>query len=404
MPRQGSNIKKTKTGRWSARFKIRITTLVDGAEHSSWRDKERTFDTRADAENFLREVRLAASRGEVWLDKRDLPVVTLGGIAEAFMEAAASGAPETTTRTRRSLLSSFINWIGEEALASTLSATMLERYAATLPSEGRKAGTRHRKILVVEQMWKWARKRPDLYPGVPEVMEITGSDSFIRIPPPVVRTATPSWEDVDLMIQALRKGRTHGWRHRRLAILLRYTGLRVSQALLLRWSDVKLEHETPYLIARAGKRGSKASKTRVLPIHPQLAALLVEWRTEGEGETIIGGGDEYADGSLARHVFYAAWQDSGVDSSKWDATEEEKESGERSFGSPCHSIRACFKVELLRVGVSDTLADYLLGHSRGGTHGAYVPESAPDTSPWWPQLVKAIRKIPRHRFVLEPDS
>jgi hypothetical protein len=80
----------------------------------------------------------------------------------------------------------WISWAGGEAPELCLS--MLERYADSLPSDGRKASTRHRKVLAVEAMWVWARKRPDLFPGVPAPMAITGDDAeSVKPPPPVVR-------------------------------------------------------------------------------------------------------------------------------------------------------------------------------------------------------------------------
>ena len=54
------------------------------------------------------------------------------------------------------------------------------------------------------------------------------------------------------------------------------------------------------------------------------------------------------------------------------------------------------KVELLWAGIPEYVVDYFVGHSKGATAMAYVPEAAPETSPYWPHLLKAIGVIPKH--------
>ena len=49
---------------------------------------------------------------------------------------------------------------------------------------------------------------------------------------------------------------------------------------------------------------------------------------------------------------------------------------------------------LLRAGVAEHVVDYLVGHSKGATAQAYVPESAPETSPYWPHLLEVVGQIP----------
>lgn len=278
MPRHGENISRTPTGRWEVQFKVKETLLdEDGASKTVWRGKRKTFDSRDDAENFRAEVRLAASRGERWEDKRTVAVVTLGDLADRYRDAA-SEAPESTQRFRKSMMNSWTSWVERGTPASHLSLSLLERYARSLPSEGRAAGTRHRKILEVERMWRWARKRPDLFPGVPEPMGITGDDAeSVKAPPPVVRLAAPTWDDVDSMIICIRGGWRYTDRHRKVALLLRYTGMRISQAIGLRWTDLRLDHATPYVVVRAGRRGAKSGKGRVIPLHPALIHELRTW-------------------------------------------------------------------------------------------------------------------------------
>ncbi|HHO54077.1 MAG TPA: site-specific integrase [Deltaproteobacteria bacterium] len=399
MPRHGKNIHRTPSGRWEVRFKLKQTVVDDhGEPRVIWRDRRRSFDTRAAAETFRAEIRLAASRGERWTDQREVPVISLGQVAEAYC-AAACDAPLATQRFRRSMMNSLTSWSEPGTLASELSVSLLERYAASLPSAGRAAATRHRKLLEVERMWRWARQRPDRFPGVPEARAITGRDATsIKPPPPVVRLATPSWTDVDAMIHHLRPGWRYGDAHRRIALVLRYTGMRISQAIGLRWSDVRLDHPAgPYLLIRAGRRGSKSSRGRVIPLHRALAAQLERWGpTRGPVIAAPSDSQRWASGEATRSSMRAAWVAAGIPPERWDVSDAEREAGERRYGSPCHAIRACVKVELLRAGAAEHLVDYFVGHSKGATARAYVPESAPETSPYWLHLVDVVERIPAH--------
>lgn len=59
-------------------------------------------------------------------------------------------------------------------------------------------------------------------------------------------------------------------------------------------------------------------------------------------------------------------------------------------------FRAAVKVGLLRAGVPEVIADHYIGHSTGPTQRAYVPEHAPETSPYWDALIVAVNTIPPH--------
>ncbi len=416
MPKRGENIQRTESGAWKAQFKVKETVIKpDGTTATVWRGKARTFDTYDDARDFLAGVRLTARSGEVWRDKREVAVVTIKGICDAYTETATNA---NTRKTRGSYLRALVAFTGEDRPVTDLSAALLDAYAASLPSEGRSAGTRHRKVLEAEAAWTWARRRPDLYPGVPEPEKVTGKwGASVQPPPPVVRTASPTMDDVDLMLAQVRTGWKYGDLTRRVAILLRYTGWRISQAIGLRWSDVRLDYPAtipttirgvkteivagPYFILRAGQRGMKSSKGRAIPIHPALAEEMAGWGVR-EGLVFDPGeraGATWEDGEAVRVALTTAWTASGVDPAKWSVSEAEKAAGDRAHGTPTHAIRSAVKVHLLRSGISDALADYYVGHTKGSTSGAYVPEAAPETSPYWPALVEAVVTIPPHASI-----
>jgi integrase len=398
VPKEGSNIKRTPSGRWSVRFKVKITVQDPSGPKVVWKDRERSFDSRADAEDFRASVRLTAARGEVWQDQRDVAVSTFGRIADDYC-AAASTAPLSTRKFRRTMMNGWTQFVGTGEPVTGLSVSLLERYAATLPSEGRKASTRHRKVLEVERMWRWARRRPDLYPGVPEFAQITGTDAdAVRMPDPVVRTASPTWADLDRMRAQLAREADQ-----RVALVLRFTGMRVSQARELRWTDVELDDPQagPFVRLRAARRGAKKGRGRVVPLHPELAAAMRSWRSSEPEEEVVGH-TTYGRTWLA---FRRAWEAAEVPRERWDVSDAEREAGERQNGSPFHSYRSAVKVGLIRAGVDRDVVDYFIGHSQGPTTRAYVPEDAPETSPYWAMLVEAVAKIPPPpREVVTPDN
>lgn len=71
---------------------------------------------------------------------------------------------------------------------------------------------------------------------------------------------------------------------RTLTVLVAVTGMRISEALGLKWSDIDWEHSVIYVRrgwvrSRMGKPKSKASRAPV-PMHEMLAAIVKKWRAE----------------------------------------------------------------------------------------------------------------------------
>ena len=76
-----------------------------------------------------------------------------------------------------------------------------------------------------------------------------------------------------------------------IAVTMGCLGLRVSEALGLKWSDIDWELQT-VTIRRSAYRGAidetKTTSSRAkLPLHPVLAELLVVWRTKGDSEWVF---------------------------------------------------------------------------------------------------------------------
>jgi integrase len=91
---------------------------------------------------------------------------------------------------------------------------------------------------------------------------------------------------------------TLGDMHRVLVLADAATGLRISEILALRWSDVDWENSSirvtrAYVYGKFGPPKSRASK-RPVPLHPLLAALLVAWRKQ----TLYSGDEDFIFPSL----------------------------------------------------------------------------------------------------------
>ena len=379
---------------WEVRWAEPVTTVLpDGSVNRDWKWRRKSCRTQTIAKQLARQVEDALALGHRYQES-----VSMQKVAVDFIAACqAHGNKDATTRHRASLLESWLRWWQDRPL-SALNLPLLEAYSFSLPSKGRAAATRHRKILVVEQLWRWAWERRSEYPGISSPSRITGIGG-IAPPAPVVASAAPTWAEADAMIDQLRIP----W-HRMAALLIRYCGLRASQVCGLEWRDLDLERGV--LRVRAGVRGAKGGRARVVPLHPDMARELAAWAPP-EARTGLLFPRRYKDkagqpydgdyrGDALVEPCRRAWTLSGVPTDRWGVSEEDGEE-ERAHGSPSHALRRCVRSELLRVGAEEAVVLHLVGHASGHTAAAYVPESSPEQSPWWPRLLAAVRLIPSHR-------
>jgi integrase len=409
MPRRGDNISRTQRGRWRARKKIKLVIAGPHGPETRWKSVERTFDSHEDAKEWTREVERAEKSGEGWTDKRCQPLASLHQLAHDYAASAEkAGAPVKTIQFRDTMMGSWLDFLGgreptdppASRPVTELTRDLLAAFAESLPGKGPAATTRYRKVLEVEHMWAWAwEHHPEHYPGLPPKRRYTSGPNDadgLRKPPPVVAMAAPRWADVDAMIRHLKID----W-HRHVALLARYTALRASQLTGLHWRDVDLNRGT--LLIRAGVEGAKRGRTRVIPLHPDLARRMTTWPRDEEQDLLFvrryterKTGLPYVGpyrGDALSGPFRRAWGLSGVDRARWDKPENPLP-GDRGHGRPVHCIRACIRTELIRSGVEEAIALYLVGHSQGITAAAYVPEAHPEESPYWPRMVAAISTIP----------
>lgn len=125
-----------------------------------------------------------------------------------------------------------------------------------------------------------------------------------------------------------------------------YTGLRQNELRLLCWGDLNLEGEKPFIKARAST--TKNGKDAVLPLHPQLAALLEIERpiTASEG-TLVFSMDSKPDRAFNRDLKLAKIDRIDGLNRKVDF----------------HALRYTFCTMLARQGTSQRMAQELMRHS-----------------------------------------
>jgi integrase len=380
--------------KWRVRWR-ELRVIADGpaAEERSWAWRERRCPDKATADRLAREIEQAAALGEKWEDRREQGVATIGRIALDYVAAAIRDpqTPRATEEFRATMLGALLRWAGEDRPVTDLSVGFLRDYADSLPGEGRKAVTRHRKVQEAERLWSWSFNDPDRYPGVPVPRRVTDHrlPGAVRQPPPVVSLARPTWADLDAVIAQLRGDRAE-W-HARLAMILRYTGLRAGQGLSLRWEDIDLEREV--LWVRAGVPGAKRGGGRAMPVHPSLVEELAGWGRR-DGLLFAGPGGRPLPSARPNLPFHRGWVRSGVDPTKWASAPDPDVPGARAYARPTHAFRAAVMGGLLAAGVPLERVEYLIGHARGSTIAAYIPEGDPESVPMWEVLVADVAKIP----------
>jgi integrase/recombinase XerD len=140
----------------------------------------------------------------------------------------------------------------------------------------------------------------------------------------------------------LEEARRRGFYHYALVALCGLCGLRVSEALELRWGDI--DFEGGYITVRAGK----GAKGRRVPAPRQLLDHLKFYRGRPEAR-VIG------------RTYSWAWQAA-------------REMGERALGKPVppHVLRHTYATLLLKRGVDVRTVQEVLGHASLATTAAYL--------------------------------
>ena len=343
----------------------------------------RTCPTAKAANELKRRVEHAVAQGRRWVPEDESPLEALGTVMQRFgAEQLIRRRARTVERTLHEL-DQFLEWMERRhrggAVITDLSKPMLVDWYNHLRTrepvrtmheakDGREYAHTRRAVThntavayvaTVEQFWRWASENDEADPPiVPRARTLA-----LEREQESGAVSAPTWAEMDEVIAV-----SSGW-YQRLAIVLRFTGLRVSQVLALAWTDVDLDRRI--LVVRPNLPGSKSKnerRGRRIPISAHLAAELAGWGTR-EGDLIErtkGCGQTAAADRLTR-----AWRRSGVRDGAWI-------SPHRVRRSPDHAFRAGFQSGLLELGADGDAVEMLVGHSLGGVRDVYVdPTSLP---------------------------
>ncbi len=255
----------------------------------------------------------------------------------------------------------------EVARVTDLSKELLREFNAWLAlertsrhgKEARSAETIRKNTSIIQRMWQWAYDE--------DTTRLVPPPRKLAMPSiPGAPTIAPTWAEMDACIESCETT----W-HRQLTTLMRFTGLRVNQAMMLEWRDFDLEHATLTVRGELGKTAQEM-RGRAVPISAHLVALLAGWGRR-EGFVVQSNRRGQRERVARARDIGRAWTRAGVRAPAWEQ-------------SPNHSFRDGFISGLKRAGADTEAVEFLVGHSLG-LRGRYVDAAALP-------LVDAVAKIP----------
>ena len=308
------------------------------------------------------------------------PNVGFGRIVAEYLRELAAHKADETVRGNRNALTVFQRWAEKADLAPhQLSRSRMLEFLEAIRSNGqhdrpRKLSTVRYYVDSVIRLWARAHDHEEWGAFIPRPRRIP-------LPSPAATPVfAPTWAQMDAAILALESAPMQ-----RVTIVLRYTGLRVGQAMRLIWDDVDLGRATLTIRGELGKSIAERSG-RIIPISRYFAEYLAEIRGAASSLSPIVP-DVRAPGRHARsprhREIIAAWNRAGVPTSVWQR---------RSF----HAFRKGFVSELRRAGADRDAVEVLVGHRLPGMLSDYVD---PDALP----MRAAVKLIPRGAFGAQLD-
>lgn len=331
-------------------------------DRDGWRVRWWTIDKRQrsrkcrdlkTAQRLAADIERCHSRGVEWEPETARDRASLTVVAGAYQDHRRIRVAPHTLRVEGAHLDVFLRFCGERRVEwlDELARPLMDDFLGWLLAPGaalhggqRKPQSASRIVGAALLLWQWAEdsgRWPDP-PRAPRSLDLP------RSPPPIV--VAPTWEEMDAVIAV-----ADGWR-RRLAVWLRYTGLRVGESMRVEWGDVDMQAGRLTLRPEI----EKVTTGRTVPLHPALLAEMAGWGVrEGYVVAIEGRTDrEPRSRDMAR-----LWASSGVRPAAWK-------------GHPDHAFRRGFKSGLVSAGANVDAVDFLQGHSHGGSRGRYLDGQA----------------------------
>ena len=338
-----------------------------------WATRSATFPDAAAAKRFRAEVERARADNRPVLSPKEGAGAGVEAMIDGYLQHLARTKAGVTTATYGTHLEVFTRYLHSRTRVSVLPPSLLTfqtlaDYHEWLadPATGRRHRARTddtRAVMVhtVERFWQWAftrQRRGDWtgldYPDSLEVKRVMPRDNL-----------APTWPQMDAAVL-----HATGWR-RDLLFVLRCTGLRVRQALGLRWDDVDLRAGVLHVRGELGKSHQERAG-RWIPLAPVLVEELAAWGAR-EGFLVPCG---RAARSPPHRGTQLDWTAPGAPPALWARR-------------PHHAFRKGFATELKRAGADGEAIDFLIGHTAASTRGRHY------TDPRAHDLVAAVAMVPR---------
>lgn len=342
-------------GKWRIRWR-------EARPEGGWRSHEALVNgSEEDAEEYrlavIRDLRATGHHDREAQRARYVPPANLiDGMLAHIDSQVADGLRASSAATYRAvvpLLAAAIHEVTRIRVTEPLPVTLLSRrlFDSLKPILAKKGETTPRAYLrVLWQAWGWLADDPTAWPHTPQRPSTTRG----YVPPPKIygRTTAPSIEHADACIRRLaRRARTRD--SVLCAVVMRYTGLRLRQALGIHREDLDLKAGT--LLVRHGKSKQEQAEMRVIPLSRHLLAEAL----------FVAAVEEHGTGPIVRAtnprtVMYASW----AEASEHDSVPRYVwEPPNRINARPDHAFRAAFQAHLTSQRVQKDIVDFLVGHA-----------------------------------------
>ncbi len=385
---------------------VTIDTLGPGRHKVRWRewavvDGERkrrarstTVSTKAAAiELQARVLRAIETRGYYEPDAQvEVRATNLEAAAADWLRArAARGIAASSVRKYAANLKRFFDTVRDvrgvqsdvAVTADLLSRSLVADVILALRARDLSESTIYSTTSTILDMWGWVSDDPAAYPRVPTPPR---DASAVRPPTPIYTAPpAPTMDEVDACIRHIS---SRAFVARAAAVMMRFTGLRISQVLSVRCRDVDPEAGT--LRVMVGKSRREKADKRVVPISPHLLEIVRPWLAHREpGEPLVRRRRDMRSRTGKQHL------PSETISDAWAAATEAGEARRdvwqpenRKLARPEHAFRAALVRHLAAAGVRDPAIDFLVGHHPSGVRARHYAE------PEMAELVEAVACLP----------
>lgn len=199
------------------------------------------------------------------------------------------GVKPATRKRYKAVLDNFLSFVVTQGIPNwnRVDTKLVQKYASFLVEKETAYATQYLELTTIKQIVNLLIQEGHLVGGSPIHLPLAKSQG----------TSTYCWrpEEVKAMLELCSKNAELAWLQH-VIITLACTGLRISEVASLRWTDVNIaanqivltDESTAKLRTTRNPRDVKTGRTRSLPIHPDLAAVLSEGKKTADGRIFHG--------------------------------------------------------------------------------------------------------------------